>query len=68
MTLGELISSKGYKQKFVLKKLNEDDVEMCESHFSKVCNNLHTPRPKRFYVSIGKILSESEQVIRNCFL
>jgi hypothetical protein len=67
MTLGELIAEKGLKQNFLVEKLNEKEVEISEAHFSRLCNDAHTPRGNRFYSALSDLLSESEDKIRSCF-
>lgn len=67
MTLGELISSKGYKQKFLVQKLNEVGYEISEPHFSRICNNHNTPHGDNFYREVAKLLSVDVSDVRQCF-
>ena len=67
MTLKELIESKGYKQKFIVEKLNEKEVEISEPHFSRVCNGHNKPRGDRFYKHLSKIIGVSVSDIKKCF-
>jgi hypothetical protein len=67
MTLGELISEKGLKQKYLVKNLNDQGVEISEAHFSRVCNRQHVPRSAKFYVELATLLRVTTQDVKDCF-
>jgi len=67
MTLGELIATKGFKQKFIVEKLNEAGYEISEPHFSRVCNNHNTPHGDNFYLLLSSLLMVDDSDVRACF-
>jgi len=67
MTLGELINSKGYKQKFIVEQLLKKGFEVSQTHFSRLCSDKHTPHGNVFYEKVSEILGTSQQEIKDCF-
>jgi len=67
MTLGELIKSKGYIQKYIHEKITDKGVDVDYPHFNRWCSNHFKPREDSVYKKIAKVLGVTEQEIRECF-
>lgn len=66
MTLGELIRSKGLKQRFVCSQLNGRDIEISESHFSQWCTAKYVPKQLYIRKALAELLGVDVQIINQC--